>query len=95
MCGISSPALGESCAGGPVIQNLEINTVLELRPALHEESGNSAFYVCGTFSAYLCVLCVKYIGANDLTQSTQRYTEIRRETMTANEPTFRAKQLRP
>jgi hypothetical protein len=24
---------------------------------------------------YLCVLCVKYIGANDLTQSTQRYTE--------------------
>jgi hypothetical protein len=30
MCGISSPALGESW-GGPVIQNLEINTVLELR----------------------------------------------------------------
>jgi hypothetical protein len=39
---------------------------------------------------YLCVLCVKYIGANDLTQSTQRYAEIRRETRTANEPTFRA-----
>lgn len=59
--------------------------------ALHEKSGNSAFYVCGTFSAYLCVLCVKYIGANVLTQSTQRYTEIRRETRTANEPTLRAK----
>jgi hypothetical protein len=41
-------------------------------------------------SVYLCVLCVKYIGANDLTQSTQRYTEIRRETRTANEPTLRA-----
>jgi hypothetical protein len=30
-------------------------------------------------SVYLCVLCVKYVGANDLTQSTQRYAEIRRE----------------
>jgi hypothetical protein len=26
--------------------------------ALHEKSGNSAFYVCSTFSAYVCVsLC--------------------------------------
>ncbi len=51
------------------------------------------FLCLGTFSAYLCVLCVKYIGANVLTQSTQRYTEIRRKTRTANEPTFRAKPL--
>jgi hypothetical protein len=45
-------------------------------------------------SVYLCVLCVKYIGANDLTQSPQRYTEIRRETRIANEPIFRAKPLK-
>jgi hypothetical protein len=30
-------------------------------------------------SVYLCVLCVKYIGANDLTQRTQRFAEIRRD----------------
>jgi hypothetical protein len=44
-------------------------------------------------SVYLCVLCVKYIGANDLTQSTQRYAEFAEKTRTANELTFRAKQL--
>ena len=74
--------------------DLETFRAKPVKGALHEKSGNSAFYVCGTFSVYLCVLCGKYIGANVLTQSTQRYTEIRRETRTANEPTFRAKPVR-
>jgi hypothetical protein len=36
----------------------------------------------------LCVLCVKYIGADDLTQSTERYTEFAEKTRTANEQNF-------
>jgi hypothetical protein len=34
-----------------------------------------AILVFSANSAYLCVLCVKYSGANHLTQSTQRYAE--------------------
>jgi hypothetical protein len=77
-----------------VARQLEKANDFQVETAFHEKSGNSLFMsavLSLRISVYLCVLCVKYVGANDLTQSTQSYTEIRRETKTANEPDFSCK----
>ena len=76
----------------------ELNSYLQKYSSQHERKGIGRTYVATGFarkvgslavlvslriSVYLCVLCVKYIGANDLTQSTQRYAEFAEKTRIA------------